>query len=426
MRKPIAAGCLAVLLVGLVAGAMGCGAGGQEPGGISAAELEARRARIRTHFESQRQALGVVETTTLASGQLVDWIWKDAQSPQLLATPPADGIEMPDDPPPPPPAETAPPRIELPPVVPVPELVSQPAARGPPGTVPVAVFDVENYLATVLIPPADPQHVFEKLAPPQPETNKRYYASWERLGEMYGTSGRINVWDTAGPSYSETSIAQVGVFRGEIAHRQSVEVGKIEYYALNYTYRPRLFTFFITDGYGNPGDNLGGYNRLQDGWIQYSEVGFPGMSLEPWESVTDGPQGEIEIEVRLHEGNWWVRVAGEWLGYYPGALFSSAGLGPFADEVVWYGEVYTSKYPSATTTDMGSGAFAEAGINRAAYMRDINYYWSPIYFWRWSHAPVKATDAACYSKDGPFHSPDPDWSNWFFYGGPGADAPGCD
>ncbi|WP_164011982.1 hypothetical protein [Pyxidicoccus trucidator] len=36
----------------------------------------------------------------------------------------------------------------------------------------------------------------------------------------------------------------------------------------------------------------------------------------------------MDIQVRLHQGNWWVWVLGEWIGYYPrckdeGFLFSS-------------------------------------------------------------------------------------------------------
>ncbi len=59
-------------------------------------------------------------------------------------------------------------------------------------------------------------------------------------------------------------------------------------------------------------------------------------------------------------------------------------------------------------------------------MRNVTYYWSPGSYWWWTLGDIQTTDDACYSKAGPFFSPDADWQNWFFHGGPGDEAPGCD
>jgi hypothetical protein len=74
---------------------------------------------------------------------------------------------------------------------------------------------------------------------------------------------------------------------------------------------------------------------------------------------------------------------------------------------------------------MGSGAFANQRWSRAAYFRNLLYTWSPTQAWWWNSGSIYTTDSACYSADGPFYSSDPNWRNWFYYGGPGAEAAGC-
>ena len=91
------------------------------------------------------------------------------------------------------------------------ELQAQPEARGPKGTVPVVRFDVETYLSTERDLPENPSDELTKIPPPSPPaSNNRYYGVWQRFDTFFGTSGRINIWDTAGPNSGETSIAQTG------------------------------------------------------------------------------------------------------------------------------------------------------------------------------------------------------------------------
>jgi|GEM_PF-4480147 len=73
---------------------------------------------------------------------------------------------------------------------------------------------------------------------------------------------------------------------------------------------------FRTNG-GDSGDWVGGYNQSVDGWIQVSSRVSPGMSLSGWSSSRGGSQYSVDVTVRLWNGNWWVRVDGEWAGYYP-------------------------------------------------------------------------------------------------------------
>jgi hypothetical protein len=216
---------------------------------------------------------------------------------------------------------------------------------------------------------------------------------------------------------------------------QAIEAGKIESPPRNEA-RPRFFTYFRTAG-GASGDWVGGYDALVRGWVQHSATVAPGMSLVSWESRARGNQYSLDVEVRLHAGNWWVWAAGEWAGYYPhckggdappcatGTLFSATGIRDQADRLDWYGEVFDSSAPRPTSTDMGSGAFAAEGWQRAAYFRNLTYFWAPATHWWWDGGALLVTDRECYSGAGPFYSDDPAWRNWFFFGGPGKEAAAC-
>ena len=400
---------------------------------ISDAELRDRQNRIRKYFEERQQRRKIVATTVTASGQIIDWIRPETQTVEgVIARAPGDRPE-----------ERAPEQATLPikevqrtgvDQIAYTEVQSQEKARGPSGTVPIVRFDVEAYLDSVVIPPKDIREVLLKVPPPAPAANSRYYVTWLRFGTFFGTAGRINIWDTTGPTGNETSIAQTAVIRGN--PMQAIEAGKIEVQSLNGNHRPHLFVYYRTNGSAQ-GDWVGGYNTLVDGWIQVSSTVAPGMSLAPWESSENGNQFSLDLEVRIHEGNWWVWAAGQWAGYYPacsggdsqpcdnGNLFSQNGIRSQADRLDWYGEVFDSTAPAPTSTDMGSGAFADTWWQHAAYFRNVTFFWQPATYWWWDSGAITPTDTGCYTVNGPHYSNDAAWRNWFFYGGPGKEAATC-
>ena len=406
--------------------------GGEAP--ITESELEARRDRIRKHFDERSKRRQVVATTVTKSGQTIDWIRPESQVPDgRLAQPPVDRPSPKD------PSGSPNPFLQVRVPLRWTDLAAQgelleAGAQGPKGTVPIVRFDVTRYLEEVKIPPQDPRDVLQKTPPPSPASNDRYYAVWQRFGTFFGSAGRINVWDTSGPVGNETSIAQTAVIRG--TPMQAIEAGKIELQSLNGNRGPYFFTYYRTNGAAS-GDWTGGYNTLVDGWIQYSSSVAPGMSISAWNSSTGGNQYSLDLEVRIHQGNWWVWVAGQWAGYYPlcrggdappcdsGTLFSASGILEQASRLDWFGEVFDSSAPAATSTDMGSGAHAAGGWRQAAYFRNLTFYWAPTTYWWWDSGSVSATDSACYSGNGPFYSADAAWRNWFFYGGPGKEGSGC-
>lgn len=409
--------------------------------------LSPKRQRIVDYFEKLRGRYEIVATTRTPSGQVIDWIKPESQvaGGRLSVPPPFSGQDALR----PNPASKQNPDLfkdmpaELRKQIRAErgartELQTSPRAIGPVGTVPIVRFDVRAYLDAVRDDgqlPDDPKDLISKVPPPDPASNDRYYAVWHRYGDVFGTTGRINIWNVAGPVSNETSIGQVAVIRG--TPMQAIEAGKIETQGFSPSRRPVFFTYYRTSGSAS-GDWVGGYNTLVAGWVQVSRSVAPGMSLVPWESRTGGNQYSLDVQVRLWQGNWWVWAAGEWAGYYPyckgggaqpcteGTLFSTAGIRDKADRLDWYGEVFDSSAPAATTTDMGSGAFANQGWGRAAYFRNLTYFWAPNTHWWWEEGSINTTDAACYSAQGPHYSSDPNYRNWFYYGGPGDEAAGCD
>jgi Neprosin len=404
---------------------------------LGAEELEARRTRILRYFEQRRAHYQVVATTHTKSGQVIDWIKPESQLRRgAIAAPPKESLshapkEHVDNPY----LET-----ELPKALrararnearAATELQLDPSARGPKGTVPVVRFDIERYVRTAKYLPDDPTRLRPKKPAPAPDSNDRYYAVWRYSGDVFGTLGRINIWDTSGPSSGDTSIAQTAVHEGQF---QSIEAGKIEWAGDGGA--AKFFTFFNTNNYAT-GDWIGGYDTDVDGWVQVSGAVAPGMSLASWNSTTGGNQYSLDVEVRLWEGNWWIRAAGEWVGYYPnckggdappcdqGTLFAESGIRDKATQIDWYGEIFDSTAPTPTSTDMGSGAFANTHWQNAAYFRNLLYVWAPATAWWFESGSIDTTDDACYTADGPFYSSDPNWRNWFYYGGPGKEARGC-
>jgi hypothetical protein len=428
---------LGPVALGILSGCSGEGPAPEQELESQAQDLErdARGERIRQYFEERLARLEIVATTKTRSGQVIDWIPIESQAPDgKIFEPPleladeklerdARGTKLE--------LSKAPRGVDRSAAT---ELQLDPGLLGPQGTVPVVRFDVESYLKNARILPDNPANILQKLPPPDPESNDRYYGVWQRFGTVFGSGGRINIWNVGGPNSGETSIAQTAVIRG--TPMQAIEAGKIEYPGIN-SNRPYFFVYYRTND-GATGDWVGGYDTSVDGWIQYSSSVAPRMSLVPWESTLGGNQYSLDVEVRLWQGNWWVKAAGEWAGYYPhcvggsgfspcpgATLFSASGIRDQADRLDWYGEVFDASAPAPTTTDMGSGRFASEGWSRAAYFRNLTFFWAPNTYWWWDSGSPRATDSACYSVSSAFYSSDPNWQNWYYFGGPGSGAPGC-
>lgn len=107
--------------------------------------------------------------------------------------------------------------------------------------------------------------------------------------------------------------------------------------------------------------------------------------------------------------------SGVLVGYWPARLFSH--LGRHASMVQFGGEVVNSGSSGYhTSTQMGSGEFAEGGYRKAAYFRNIE-----VVDWDNTLLPLSnihqlADHSTCYDISlGNNYA----WGTYFYYGGPG-------
>ncbi len=374
---------------------------------VAAERLE----EIRQHHVDLYAKRDVVLRTTTPAGDRVDWVPVETQTDGALPEPPdLDGTAAGADHPTRAAART---------------LLEPSAEQGPAGTVPVLHKDVDrmrpvgtlqDYLAKglhprVVTPPDNP-------TPPATGAAHEYAHAWQFVTN-YGTDGYINTWKPYVQWSNEFSLGQHWTVRGSGTGLQTLEVGAQTYKDIYGDWSPHLFIYYTTNGYTSSGDHLGGYNTDVRGWVQVGTSSFPGMRVA--ESVAGGDQYDLYVKVQLYQGNWWVRIGAEWMGYYPASLYNDGGLRSMADRADWGGEIVddTTHHPESSQTDMGSGAFSGAGWSHAAYMRNLRYQSDEAGTMADLQGTPQVTDASQYDIAADF-SGGGGWGSYFYWGGPGS------
>jgi len=232
--------------------------------------------------------------------------------------------------------------------------------------------------------------------------------------QYYGAKASLNVWTPHIQKPSEFSLSQMWVISGTFDNDlNTIEAGwqvSPELYGDSY---PRFFTYWTTDAY----QATGCYNLLCSGFVQTNNEIAIGAAISPT-SQYNGGQFDISLLVWKdpNHGNWWLEFGdGQLVGYWPAFLFSH--LADHATMVQWGGEIVnTMPEGMHTSTQMGSGHFAEEGFSRASYFRNIQ-----VVDWDNSLIPLAnlqllSNHPECYDIQGGQSSK---WGNYFYYGGPG-------
>ena len=329
-------------------------------------------------LKTRQDDLKSVKTTKTPSGQTLDWIPIESQSGAKIATPPpathshstAKGVEK-----------------ELKnPTKGVSFDVGEP---GPAGHVPILRPDLSRVRGTTQLKDflskrggllVNINRANKKTTDPDPAGY--FHSTSAQTSQNLGCDAWYNVWDPqidipSSPG-DDHSISQTWLQNYQKPLAQSIEAGLTVDQSLNGDRSNHLFTFYTTNGYTAEGNNIGGYNRLNTGWVQYHATIFPGIRING-SSVQGGGQLEIGLKYQLYNGNWWLAFNNNesgpwiWIGYYPASLFSG-GLGDHADWVSFGGEVYSAlANPCSTTDQMGSGRQAASGFSHAAFQRNLEY-----------------------------------------------------
>jgi hypothetical protein len=151
------------------------------------------------------------------------------------------------------------------------------------------------------------------------------------------------------------SLAEMAVQSADT--RQIVEVGWTVDRGVNGDDNPHLFVYHWVDGAGTC------YNGC--GWVQSSPTRFPGMRL-----AYDGTASEYMIQHR--EGNWWIGYQGEWIGYFPGSLwtvsFTQSGI------IQWFGELAADPGTVPPHSFIGNYYQGTSGNSNTAKMSQISFF----------------------------------------------------
>jgi hypothetical protein len=259
---------------------------------------------------------------------------------------------------------------------------------------------------------------------PEEGLSSHLYAASAESDISFGAAGWFSIHPTWVEWSNEFSLMQVSLSNNESGVKQTLEAGWQVYKQVYRDWIPHLFIFYTTNGYSEQGNLKGGYNTDVTGWIQYDNVIFPRTTFAPL-STLGGAQHGIHILVQLYQGNWWVRVQGRWMGYYPESLYQGIGstfssLGDHANRVAFYAEVTDQpKDQRATRTDMGSGRFAEQRWQWSAFQRNLLRQATRQGTFVKYRGVTWATDPTRYSIEEHFTS-NTDWESFMWLGGPGA------
>ncbi|XP_020112632.1 uncharacterized protein LOC109727143 [Ananas comosus] len=271
-------------------------------------------------------------------------------------------------------------------------------------------------------------HKIQKVAPKRPAsrseagnqqprngTTRRAWQAWNHVGNC--PEGTVSVRRTTVEDVLRAG--SLSRFGKKKVHKQPVgapytghEVLTIVYPAMYGDSTTRLFIYWTRDAY----KTTGCYNYMCPGFVQTSNEVVLGGTIAPV-STYDADQREITILVRKdpNSGNWWLSYQNIDVGYWPNEIFTH--LASYATSVEWGGEIVNNDVNGQhTTTQMGSGHFAEEGYRKASYFRNVEVVNSANALIPPQSAGTNAGNPNCYDIQTFSNA---NWGFYFFYGGLG-------
>ncbi|MBA0696488.1 hypothetical protein Goari_003035 [Gossypium aridum] len=274
--------------------------------------------------------------------------------------------------------------------------------------------------------------------------------AFEKGDEYYGAKASLNVWAPRVSNEYEFSLSQIWIISGSFGNDlNTIEAGwqacpwpkllllsviSSMAYMNNYRIHSCFFRLalncmeIITLGSSHTGLlNLqtdayratGCYNLLCSGFIQTNNKVAIGAAISPTSSY-NGRQFEIGLMVWKDpkHGNWWLELgSGMLVGYWPAILFSH--LRSHANMIQFGGEIVNSRSSSSglhTSTQMGSGHFAQQGFGKAAYFRNLQRVDWDNNLLPMTNLRLLADHSNCYDITQGRNNL---WGTYFYYGGPG-------
>ncbi len=286
----------------------------------------------------------------------------------------------------------------------------------PAGSVPMAHVDLETLLRFGSLSAFFAKHPGggAQATRTAGSTALHQYAQVSQSGANWGGDAVFNLWNPYVERSDEFSLSQIGVTRGSGSSQQTLESGWQDYQDLYGSTLPKLFVYSTQDGYVSTGC----YNGTCGDFVQYSASIVPTIGWTN-HSAYGGTQYIIQLRWQRDDtnDNWWLMYGTQWVGYYPGSLFDSAGVKNEASSVLYFGEIINDAPVGHTRTDMGSGGYPAGGWQQTAYTRTLRTISTGNVWQAAGTASESRTDADCYDVDLSFSAGT--WANYFYFGGEG-------
>ncbi|KAG5044434.1 hypothetical protein AAZX31_03G231300 [Glycine max] len=233
--------------------------------------------------------------------------------------------------------------------------------------------------------------------------------------EVYGAKATINVWEPSIQVVNEFSLSQIWILSGSFdgTDLNSIEAGWQVSPELYGDSRPRLFTYWTSDSY----QATGCYNLLCAGFVQTNGRIAIGAAISP---ISSYESNQYDITILIWKdpkvGNWWMSFGdGTLVGYWPEGLFTH--LATHATMVEWGGEVVNTRANGQhTSTQMGSGHFANDGFGKSSYFRNLEIVDTDNSLSSVHNILTLAENTNCYDIKSSYSN---EWGTYFYYGGPG-------
>jgi len=241
------------------------------------------------------------------------------------------------------------------------------------------------------------------------------YAYMQQTVDNLGGNSNLALWSP----YVNTALGEVFTLSqewyvgGSGAAVQTAEVGWQNFPSKYGSQNAALFIYWTADNYAKTGC----YNLECAAFVQTAGSGMLGGSFDAY-STAGGDQYEFSAQFYLYQGNWWLCIDGNWIGYYPGSIYRGGQMTKHAQAIKFGTEsVGTSIWPAE-----GSGFWSTSGWGNAAYQREL-FFFGVTGAAAWDTLEAVNPSPTCYSASGPFTSSSSGWTVYFYAGGPGG--PGC-
>ncbi len=209
-----------------------------------------------------------------------------------------------------------------------------------------------------------------------------------------GDNTTLNLWNPT----EDFTLSQQWIVGGSGTGMQTVEGGWVHSTRM-FGSDAVLFIYFTPDDY-----STGCYNLDCTGFIQTDPTWTLGAGWSHYSSI-GGTQYIFTMQWQYYQGNWWLLLKGGsgWtdVGYYPGSVYGSGPLASGnASRTTFGGEVCNGpsggKCTDPNWPQMGSGNFASAGWQQAAYQHDL-FYINSSGTSVWSSLTPVTESSKCYS-----------------------------